>query len=260
VSQPDPITRTPAIVVEHLTKQYGQGTTILDDLSVTIAPGEIVSIIGPSGCGKSTLLKLIAGLSPITSGKIVMERLTLVNARRITSFIFQDATLLPWRTVRANVGLGMELEGVPKKRRAETVDAMLALVGLTHVADAYPRELSGGMKMRVSIARALASKPRILLLDEPFAALDEITRDRMNEELLRLREQHAWTVVFVTHSVAEAVFLSNRILVLAAHPGRLAHDIQVPLPWPRTAETRADPAFDACVSDVSRTLREVQAL
>jgi len=260
MNQPDPITRTPAIVIGHLSKQYGQGATILDDLSVTIAPGEIVSIIGPSGCGKSTLLKLVAGLSPITSGKIVMERLTLVNARRITSFIFQDATLLPWRTVRANIGLGMELEGVSRKQRAETVDAMLALVSLTHVADAYPRELSGGMKMRVSIARALASKPRILLLDEPFAALDEITRDRMNEELLRLREQQAWTILFVTHSVAEAVFLSNRILILAAHPGRLAHDVSVPLPWPRTAETRADPAFEACVANISRSLREVQTL
>ena len=250
---------TPAIRLEHVTKQYGQGATILDDLSATFAPGEFVSIIGPSGCGKSTLLKLIAGLSPITSGAIVMERLTLVNARRITSFIFQDATLLPWRTVSANVGLGLELEGVPRAKRSQTVDAMLKLVGLTHVADAYPRELSGGMKMRVSIARALASRPRILLMDEPFAALDEMTRDRMNEELLRLREQHAWTVLFVTHSVAEAVFLSNRILVLAAHPGRLAHDLAVPLAWPRTAETRGSAEFDACVSEVSRTLREVQA-
>lgn len=254
----DPVTRTPAIVLEHVTKQYGQGTTILDDLSATIPPGEFVSIIGPSGCGKSTLLKLVAGLSPITSGKIVMERLTRVNARRITSFIFQDATLLPWRTVRANVGLGLELEHSNRATRNETVDAMLALVGLADVADKYPRELSGGMKMRVSIARALASRPRVLLLDEPFAALDEMTRDRMNEELLRLREQHAWTVLFVTHSVAEAVFLSNRILVLAAHPGRLAHDIAVPLPWPRTAETRDSAAFDEVVSQVSRTLREVQ--
>jgi len=254
----DPVTRTPAIVLEHVTKQYGHGATILDDVSATILPGEFVSIIGPSGCGKSTLLKLVAGLSSITSGKIVMERLTRVNARRITSFIFQDPTLLPWRTVRANVGLGLELEHAPRGSRNQTVDAMLALVGLADVADKYPRELSGGMKMRVSIARALASKPRVLLLDEPFAALDEMTRDRMNEELLRLREQHAWTVLFVTHSVAEAVFLSNRILVLAAHPGRLKHDIAVPLPWPRAAETRRSPEFDACVSEVSRTLREVQ--
>lgn len=254
----DPVTRTPAIVLEHVSKQYGQGATILDNLSATIPPGEFVSIIGPSGCGKSTLLKLVAGLSPITSGKIVMERLTRVNARRITSFIFQDPTLLPWRTVRANVALGLELEHTNRASRNEIVDAMLALVGLADVAGMYPRELSGGMKMRVSIARALASRPRVLLLDEPFAALDEITRDRMNEELLRLREQHAWTVLFVTHSVAEAVFLSNRILVLAAHPGRLAHDIAVPLPWPRTAETRDSTEFDAVVSRVSRTLREVQ--
>jgi NitT/TauT family transport system ATP-binding protein len=251
--------RTPAIRLEHVTKRYGGGATILDDLSVTISPGEFVSIIGPSGCGKSTLLKLIAGLSPITSGAIVMERLTLVNARRITSFIFQDPTLLPWRTVRANVGLGLELEDVPRARRNQTVDAMLDLVGLAAVANAYPRELSGGMKMRVSIARALASRPRILLLDEPFAALDEITRDRMNEELLRLRERHAWTVLFVTHSVAEAVFLSDRILVLAPHPGRLAHDIIVPLAGPRTAETRTTHEFDAAVAHVSKTLREVQA-
>ena len=257
-AQADPVTRTPAIVLENVTKQYGQGATILDNLSATIQPGEFVSIIGPSGCGKSTLLKLVAGLSPITSGKIVMERLTRVNARRITSFIFQDSTLLPWRTVRANVGLGLELEHTSKPARNEIVDAMLTLVGLADVADKYPRELSGGMKMRVSIARALASRPRVLLLDEPFAALDEITRDRMNEDLLRLRGENAWTVLFVTHSVAEAVFLSNRILVLAAHPGRLAHDIIVPLPWPRTAETRDSAEFDDVVSQVSRTLREVQ--
>jgi NitT/TauT family transport system ATP-binding protein len=250
--------QTPSIVLEKLTKQYGQGATIIDNLSATIQPGEFVSIIGPSGCGKSTLLKLVAGLSPITSGKIAMDGLTRDEARKLTSFIFQDATLLPWRTVRQNVGLGLELEHAPKALRNETVDAMLKLVGLADVADKYPRELSGGMKMRVSIARALASKPRVLLLDEPFAALDEITRDRMNEELLRLREQHAWTVLFVTHSVAEAVFLSSRILVLAAHPGRLKHDLAVPLPWPRTAETRDSAAFDEVVSHVSRTLREVQ--
>jgi NitT/TauT family transport system ATP-binding protein len=254
-----PESRTPAIRLEHVSKQYGQGAPVIGDLSAIIPPGEFVSILGPSGCGKSTLLRLIAGLSPITSGNIVMERLTLVNARRITSFIFQDPTLFPWRTVRANVGLGLELEGVNRVQRAQTVDSMLALVGLAHVADAFPRELSGGMKMRVSIARALASKPRILLLDEPFAALDEITRDRMNEELLRLREQHSWTVLFVTHSVAEAVFLSDRILLLAAHPGRLAHDLTVPLPQPRNAETRGTPEFEASISHVSRLLREVQA-
>jgi NitT/TauT family transport system ATP-binding protein len=256
--QPEHITRTPAIRLEQVTKQYGQGATILDGISTTIQPGEFVSIIGPSGCGKSTLLKLIAGLSPISSGKIVMERLTLVNARRITSFIFQDPTLLPWRTVRGNVGLGLELEGVPRVRRDATVDSLLALVGLSHVAKSYPRQLSGGMKMRVSIARALAANPRILLLDEPFAALDEMTRDRMNEELMRLYQDNRWTVLFVTHSVAEAVFLSTRILVLAPHPGRLAHDIAIDLPTPRTAEVRQSEAFERVVAQVSRTLREVE--
>ncbi len=256
--QSEHITRTPAIRLEQVTKQYGQGATILDGISATIQPGEFVSIIGPSGCGKSTLLKLVAGLSPITSGNIVMERLTLVNARRITSFIFQDPTLLPWRTVRANVGLGLELEGVPRARRDVTVDSLLALVGLSHVAKAYPRQLSGGMKMRVSIARALAANPRILLLDEPFAALDEMTRDRMNEELIRLYQDNRWTVLFVTHSVAEAVFLSTRILVLAPHPGRLAHDISIDLPMPRTSELRQSEGFERVVAQVSRTLREVE--
>jgi NitT/TauT family transport system ATP-binding protein len=251
------LTRTPAIKFEQVTKQYGQGARIIDAMSLTIAPGEFVSLIGPSGCGKSTLLKMVAGLSPVSSGRIVMERLTLVNARRITSFIFQDATLLPWRTVRQNVGLGLELEGMAKDRRGAVVDSLLGVVGLEHVADAYPRQLSGGMKMRVSIARALASQPRVLLLDEPFAALDEMTRDRMNEELLRLYRERGWTVLFVTHSVAEAVFLSTRVLVLAPHPGHVAHDVAIDLPLERTAETRGSEAFDRQVTQVSRLLREV---
>ena len=160
------------------------------------------------------------------------------------SFIFQDATLLPWRTVEQNVGLGLELEYAARALRKERVAQMLGLVGLSHVGQSYPRQLSGGMKMRVSIARALVSRPRILLLDEPFAALDEMTRDRMNEELLRLYAEQKWTVLFVTHSVAEAVFLSSRVVILAAHPGRVAHDIPVSLPWPRVAEARESKAFD----------------
>ncbi|QHN02978.1 ABC transporter ATP-binding protein [Granulicella sp. WH15] len=249
--------RVPAVNLESVTKVYGQGSPILGDLSVSIAPGEFVSIIGPSGCGKSTLLKLVAGLSPVTSGTIAVDGMTPVNAREITSFIFQDPTLLPWRTVRKNVGLGLELEGVTRERQESTVDSLLALVGLEHVADSYPRQLSGGMKMRVSIARALASNPRVLLMDEPFAALDEMTRDHMNEELARLYKEREWTVLFVTHSVAEAVFLSSRILVLAPHPGRLAHDIAIDLPGERTAETRRSEEFDRLVARVSRSLREV---
>jgi NitT/TauT family transport system ATP-binding protein len=252
-----PDSRVPAVRIEHVTKRYGEGAPIIEDLSVTIAPGEFVSIIGPSGCGKSTLLKLIAGLSPITSGSVSVDGMTPANAREIISFIFQDPTLLPWRTVRANIGLGLELEHATRDRRDTITNGLLSLVGLLHVADSYPRQLSGGMKMRVSIARALASNPRVLLLDEPFAALDEITRDHMNEELLRLQREQGWTVLFVTHSVAEAVFLSTRILVLAPHPGRLAHDVPIGFATPRDAETRRSEAFERTVADVSRTLREV---
>jgi NitT/TauT family transport system ATP-binding protein len=260
-AEPAAITpRVPAISFDRVTKQYGNATPVLENLSFKITPGEFVSVIGPSGCGKSTLLKLVAGLSPTSSGAVAVEGMTPAKAREIVSFIFQDPTLLPWRTVRANAALSLELEGVARERSDAKVASLLSLVGLDHVADSYPRQLSGGMKMRVSIARALASNPRVLLLDEPFAALDEISRDRMNEELIRLRQEQSWTVLFVTHSVAEAVFLSNRILVLAPHPGRLAHDIPFNLPSPRTSDTRKSEAFDRLVSDVSRTLREVQQL
>jgi NitT/TauT family transport system ATP-binding protein len=173
------------------------------------------------------------------------------------SFIFQDATLLPWRTVERNVGLGLELEYAARALRKERVARMLELVGLDRVGNRYPCQLSGGMKMRVSIARALVSRPRILLMDEPFAALDEMTRDRLNEELLRLYAEQKWTVLFVTHSVAEAVFLSSRIVILAAHPGRIAHELPINLPWPRTAETRESKEYEETVTQASRMLRGV---
>jgi NitT/TauT family transport system ATP-binding protein len=254
------IHQAPAVRLASVTKRYAAGPPILDNITTEIPKGQFVSIIGPSGCGKSTLLKLVAGLSPISSGTIEVDGMTPANARETISFIFQDPTLLPWRTVRDNVALGLELEGVVRSRRNATVETMLALVGLLHVAESYPRQLSGGMKMRVSIARALATSPRLLLLDEPFAALDEMTRDRMNEELLRLRQEHDWTVLFVTHSVSESVFLSDRILVLAAHPGRIAHDLTIPLTTTRTAATRDSEAFDRTVAEVSRTLRQVERL
>lgn len=250
---------TSAVTFHHVTKRYGTAPPIIDDLSFTIPRGEFVSILGPSGCGKSTLLRLAAGLSPITSGTVLVDGMTPVDARETVSFIFQDPTLLPWRTVRANVGLALELEGMAQERREARVDALLDLVGLSHVARSYPRQLSGGMKMRVSIARALASGPRVLLLDEPFAALDEMTRDHMNEELLRLHCEQGWTVLFVTHSVAEAVFLSSRVLVLAAHPGRLAADIPIDLSMPRTAEARATDVFDRKITEVSRVLHSFRA-
>jgi NitT/TauT family transport system ATP-binding protein len=182
--------------------------------------------------------------------------MTPLNARETISFVFQDATLLPWRTVTQNIALGLELERVPNARREREVAALLDLVGLKHVAAAYPRELSGGMKMRVSIARALATNPRLMLLDEPFAALDEMSRDRLNEEILRLRSEQSWTAVFVTHSVPEAVFLSDRIVVLAPNPGRIYAEFLVELPEPRTSAIRSTPEFDAIASRVAHTLRE----
>lgn len=248
----------PEIALEGVSKRYRSGATVIENLSLHIARGEFVTLLGPSGCGKSTLLRLMAGLSQASAGTVQINGMTPANARELMGFIFQDPTLLPWRTVEENVGLGLELEHAARPLRRERVAQMLDLVGLQHAAKQYPRQLSGGMKMRASIARALVSRPRILLLDEPFAALDELSRDRMNEELLRLYAEHKWTVVFVTHSVAEAVFLSTRIIILAAHPGRLAHDLPIELPWPRGAETRESEEFEALVTRASRLLRGVQ--
>ncbi len=247
----------PEVVLQSVDKRYRTGAAALEGISFEVERGEFVAFLGPSGCGKSTLLRLVSGLSAATSGSVRVNGMTPDNARELMSFIFQDSTLMPWRTVAENVGLSLELEHAAPPLRSERVDRMLNLVGLTHVARRYPRELSGGMKMRVSIARALASRPRILLLDEPFAALDEMTRDRMNEELLRLYEEQKWTVLFVTHSVAEAVFLSTRIVILSSNPGRIAHDVAVDLPWPRTAEIRDSLVFEQTVTGVSRLLRGV---
>jgi NitT/TauT family transport system ATP-binding protein len=255
----------PQIELARVSKSYPGASgkapaVILEDIDLSVARGEFVSLIGPSGCGKSTVLKLVAGLTPATSGAVAVEGMTPVNAREIVSFIFQDATLLPWRTVFDNVALPLELERLPKDLRAEKVTTLLELVGLTHAAKSYPRQLSGGMKMRVSIARALSTRPRVLLMDEPFAALDEISRDRLNEELLRLQSEQNWSALFVTHSVAEAVFLSSRVLVMAPHPGRIAQQIAIPLPYPRTAETRIGSAYEELVAHVSKTLRRVHGL
>jgi NitT/TauT family transport system ATP-binding protein len=246
----------PEIEIAGVSKQYGNARAVLQSIDLKIGKREFVSIIGSSGCGKSTILKLIAGLAVPTTGTIRVDGMPPQNARESISFVFQDATLLPWRTVQQNIGLGLELEHVPGDRREKEIAALLDLVGLIHVARAYPRELSGGMRMRVSIARALATNPRLMLLDEPFAALDEMSRDRLNEEILRLRAEQNWTAVFVTHSVSEAVFLSDRIVVLAPNPGRVHAEFQVELPAPRTSAIRNSPEFDAIVSRVSHTLRE----
>ncbi len=246
----------PQVEFSGVNKTYGNDRTVIRELDLTIDKGEFVTLLGPSGCGKSTVLKLISGLTPPSSGTIQIDGMTPKNARETVSYIFQDPTLLPWRTVRRNVGLGLELEGVKGEQRRGKTSSLLDLVGLGEVGDAYPRELSGGMKMRVSIARALATNPRLLLMDEPFAALDEMTRDHLNEELLRLREEQKWTAVFVTHSVAEAVFLSTRIVILSSSPGRVHTMARVELPFPRTEALRASAEFGTLVLRISRTLRE----
>jgi len=247
----------PIVEIQKVTKRFGDGPIILEDLSLSVASGDFVSLIGPSGCGKSTVLRLIAGLTPVTSGTLNLAPRAADNRVADLAFVFQEATLLPWLNVADNVELPLKLRGVSAAERMVTRNRVLELVILRDKAAAYPRQLSGGQKMRVSIARALALSPKLLLLDEPFGALDEMTRERLNEELLAIRDQQEWTAVFVTHSVAEAVFLSNRVVVLAAQPGRVHAEIPIPLPYPRTAETRLSAAYLEVVTTVTRQLRSV---
>jgi len=249
----------PLVEFRNVTKRFGDGPLVLDRISFAAQPGDFISLIGPSGCGKSTALRLLAGLSPVTAGELVVAGRTPDAASADLAFVFQEPTLLPWLTVAHNIEVPQRLRGVPAETRAATTRHVLELVRLREKAAAYPRQLSVGQKMRVSIARALALAPKLLLLDEPFGALDEMTREHLNEELLAIREQAAWTAFFVTHSVAEAVFLSNRILVLAAQPGRIHREIAVPLPYPRTEETRLSREYLDLVATVSRVLRSVEA-
>jgi NitT/TauT family transport system ATP-binding protein len=250
----------PIVVLKDVDKRYGEGPLILDKVGFSAERGDFITLIGPSGCGKSTILKLISGLNPVTAGSIVVDGLPPSQAVEKLAFVFQEPTLLPWRTVARNVELPLRLHGSDPQVRAEVVRKSLSLVGLADRMDYYPRQLSGGQKMRVSIARALSVSPRILLLDEPFGALDEMTRDHLNEELLAIRQQLGWTAFFVTHSVAEAVFLSNRVIVLSANPGRVHSEVRVDLPYPRTEETRQSPAYQRMVGDVSKLLRSVERL
>ncbi len=249
----------PIVKFTSLKKRYGAGPLILDDINLTVAPGDFVSLIGPSGCGKSTVLKLISGLSPGTEGGLEVLGTAPKLARDRQAFIFQDATLLPWLTAQRNVELPLRLRGIAGAERATKARAMLDLVGLAQSRDYYPRQLSGGMKMRVSIARALTLSPQLLLLDEPFGALDEMTRNRLNEELLALRASTRFTALFVTHSVSEAVFLSNRVVVMAANPGRWHGEVKVEFPYPRPAALRGRPEFQAKVNEVTQLLHQVEA-
>jgi NitT/TauT family transport system ATP-binding protein len=237
--------------------QFGP-LSALRDLNLQIRRGEFVSLVGPSGCGKSTVLRLLAGLLPRTAGEIRVAGAEPSVARRHqlrVSFVFQDATLLPWRRVAANVSLPLEVAGVSREERARRALEALTRVGLADFARYYPQQLSGGMRMRAALARALCNSPELLLLDEPFAALDDLTRRQLNEELLALWLRDRWTGVFVTHNIAEAVFLSTRVLVLTPRPARVAAEFHIGLPLPRSDELRGEPEFARLVGAVSRALR-----
>jgi NitT/TauT family transport system ATP-binding protein len=229
---------TPAIQILSVSKTYANGTQALLPVDLTVQAGEFVTLLGPSGCGKSTLLKMVAGLLEPTDGRL------RVGAQRI-AFVFQEATLMPWARVQANVRLPLDLAQVPRTEADARVRDALQLVGLQSFASHRPRELSGGMQMRVSIARSLVTRPTLLLMDEPFGALDEITRHKLDADLLDLWREHKLTVVFVTHSIYEAVYLSQRVIVMAARPGRVVDDVTIAEPYPRKAAFRVSTAFAA---------------
>jgi NitT/TauT family transport system ATP-binding protein len=242
----------PALTFDDVSLTFPDGTKALSDVSFAISGGEFVSVVGPSGCGKSTLLKITAGLLRETTGTCTLGPGNL-------GYVFQDATLLPWRTVEANVELLGELEGVPKAQRKQAAADAIKLVGLSGFEDKYPKSLSGGMKMRASLARALTLAPNVFLFDEPFGALDEITRERLNDELLELFAREQFAGLFITHSIAEAVFLSTRVLVMSGRPGRIVGDFPVEFPYPRVPDLRFEPAFGELCGQVSHALRGAHA-
>lgn len=236
-------------------KRYDNGTLALAGVNLAVGKHEFVSLLGPSGCGKSTALKMIAGLSPATAGSIDWTDKSADHAKDI-SFVFQEPTLMPWTRVFENVWLPLRLKGVSKQAAKPQIDAVLDKVGLAQFAHVYPRELSGGMKMRVSIARAMVTEPRLLLMDEPFAALDEMTRFKLNNDTLALWQAQQFTTIFVTHSVYESVYLSNRIIVMAARPGRIIADIPVDEPYPRLDSFRNTPRYAQLCVKVSQALQK----
>ena len=245
------------IELEHLQKRFPTGTLALDDVSLRIPSGEFLTLLGPSGCGKSTVLRLIAGLERPSGGSL---RVTGGgDTARGMAFVFQEPTLLPWSSVFDNVWLPLRLAGQSRAAARARIEATLERVGLAPFATAYPRELSGGMRMRVSIARALVAEPRVLLMDEPFAALDEITRERLNDDLLRWAAALQLTTVFVTHSVFEAVYLSRRVVVMSPRPGRIVGELEIDEPWPRDDAFRGTRRFAEMAARLSRMLRGAEA-
>ena len=252
---------SPGIMIQSTTHRYG-GETVLSDIQLTVQPGEFVTLIGPSGCGKSTLLRLVAGLESLQSGKMLFQNPSHSSSRAShdhrRAFVFQDSSLLPWRSVYDNVGMPLELTGISKADRSAKIFEQLKRVGLREEdRTKLPRMLSGGMKMRVSLARALVTDPDILLMDEPFSALDDILRTQLNQELLSLWEQQNWTTLFVTHQVAEAAFLSDRVIVMNHHPGKIHESITIDLPRPRLPELRETYPFLEVVNRLQKSLSEV---
>lgn len=241
-------TRTESLSFVRTGMIFPDGTEAVREVSFTVRKGEFVTIVGPSGCGKSTLLKIASGLLEPTSGTIDVDRDRL-------GYVFQDATLLPWRTVQANIELLAELHGIPKSERASLAAEAIELVGLNGFEGHYPKSLSGGMKMRASLARTLTLKPPVFLFDEPFGAVDEITREHLNEETQQLFQREGFAGLFITHSISEAVFMSTRVLVMSARPGRIVAEFEVPFGYPRSPDLRFEPAFAKLSGEVSHALR-----
>ncbi len=246
----------PAVVMHGVRRAFRRDgrepLTVLDGVDLTVEAGDFVALVGPSGCGKSTLLRIAAGLDDADAGEVKVERSDI-------AYVFQDAHLLPWRTVARNVALPLELRGVARELREVAVRRALAEVELEDAADRYPSQLSGGMRMRASIARALVTRPRLLLMDEPFAALDEITRNRLDEKLRALWQAQRFTVLFVTHAIFEATFLAERAVVLSKRPARIVHDGRIDLPETRTSALRGDPAFARTAGEILRALEQGSA-
>ena len=242
----------PDIRFDRVTKTFPGGTVALRDISLAVRPGELVGVVGPSGCGKSTLLRLASGLDQATSGSIHVRTTNL-------GYVFQDATLLPWRTVQRNIELFGELHGLSAAERRERTAKAIATVSLSGFEHHHPRQLSGGMRMRVSLARSLTLDPHVFLFDEPFGALDEITRERLDDELQRLFVERRFSGLFITHSVYEAVYLCSRVVVMSGRPGRVVADVAVPFEYPRTSALRSTPAFAELTGNVSAALREGHA-
>jgi NitT/TauT family transport system ATP-binding protein len=241
------------VSIAGISKQYASGVRALESIDLSVCSGEFVTLVGPSGCGKSTLLRIVAGLVDATAGRVSSSRPG--NA----AFVFQEPALLPWRTVQANAELLLELDHVAPAECRERASESLRLVGLAGFEDSYPHRLSGGMRMRLSLARSIALRPNLLLLDEPLAAVDELTREGLQDELLALWSAVGFTAMLVTHNVTEAVYLSNRVIVMSPRPGRIVSDIEVPFAFPRAAELRSTAAFAHLTGVVSAALRGAHA-